>query len=605
MSSLVSPAASPTERSNGDETKPERRPVERGRHAGALLEVAAVAVVSSAVACAYIVTSPSLFNPPTASDPWFYTGFWINFHQLYHAFVGTYYASRLPWIIPGYAANALLAPRTAHFVIHGLFFAVGAAAAYGLLRAHFGRNAALIGYVWLVGNQMTFDAHHWDYWDGALITFLFAALYLGVPARGRPLPGWRLAASGFFAAAAVTTNVYAITLVGGIPILYAATRADRPLQRFLARFARDSAFFLAGVAILVVACGAFARLNGGPAWFVGPQIHAARAINPAPYRIPFHVWAPTSPRVLVPIFLVLALLAALLGRRSRLAAFRAAAGSCLYLASVAVFLAAWEWGGGDLLETIYYFSPALPAMTLCVGALAALAGAADWSPGKAAVIVGACTAAVLAPLLFIYTDDLFSRVGRVVYFPAGMLMLAALAAVLLGRTGWRLRVAGIAAAGGLVLAAGASAYAIDGSLDVFENGASTPTTSEAFDIGTRMVPFLRSVEWRQGVPAFWLDQQAAGGDYIGIQALYLNAVTAIGFDMPRFGSHESQSLPALDPTDVVLLCERPGCAGAPSVLAAHGFRARRIAIRRFASGGLHVWVEVYERPLLAVRPTVG
>ncbi len=322
------------------ESHPGRRDA-RALLARVLAEAAPLVLLSLVVAAAFVWTDPPLYNPAGSIDPWFYTGFWLNFHQLYDAFSQTYYASRLPWIIVGYAANQILSPRTAHLVLHGSFFVVGAVAAYGLLRAHFGRNAALIGYVWLIGGQMYFDAQHWDYWDGALITFVFVGLFLGLPATGKPLPVWRLAASGFFLAAAVATNVFAVVLVIGLPILYVTTRM-RPRGMFLRRLGIDSAAFLSGAVALLVACGTFAWLNRGPVWFLGPQIHEARVINPALFSVPFDTWAPQSPRVLVPLFLLAILVVVAAGSKRRTPEFGSIVGSGLYLLAVSAFLAARE-----------------------------------------------------------------------------------------------------------------------------------------------------------------------------------------------------------------------------------------------------------------------
>src|SRR6185295_9311228 len=52
-------------------------------------------------------------------DPWVYHGFFGHFSEYITSwFPGTYYGSRLAWIIPGYIANALLSPVNANYVLH-------------------------------------------------------------------------------------------------------------------------------------------------------------------------------------------------------------------------------------------------------------------------------------------------------------------------------------------------------------------------------------------------------------------------------------------------------------------------------------------------------
>ena len=98
----------------------------------------------------YVVTDAPPYNPVGTIDPWLYTALWTNFDQIYDHFVGTYYASRIPWIVPGYALNLLFDHRTAYFIIYIAFFFVGAILLYVVCRRWFGAIAALVAYIGLM-----------------------------------------------------------------------------------------------------------------------------------------------------------------------------------------------------------------------------------------------------------------------------------------------------------------------------------------------------------------------------------------------------------------------------------------------------------------------
>ncbi len=556
-------------------------------------EFAAFASITAVVVGAYWLTHPPLFDPAGDIDPWLYTSLWVDFTQIYHTFHGTYYAARLPWIIPGYALNLLLSPRASYFAIHTVFFFGGGLAAYAMLRRHFGVNAALIGYAWLIGSQMYFDAHRWDYWDGAVITFILVGLFFGTSSGAEARWPWRMVFAGFFLAAAFATNIYTIILITGLPILYAGAIAARPARALAWRIGRDLAAFALGIALLVGSCALFARLNGGPTWFIGPQITAAQAIKSSDYRVPFHVWAPMYTRILAPIFLLVAIGVGVAGRRLAQRGLRMAVASAAYLAIAALLLVAWELAGGSLLEYIYYFSPLLPAMTLCLGGVAYALGSETWSSRHAFAVVGGSVAAVLAPLLYIYRDDVATRVGRDAYELTVILMIAGIVAIGASRAGKIGRIAGWVAAGALFLVVAASAYALDASEDVWANGASTPTGGETFTVGLDAMSFVKKVAGPR-IPMFWYDQLSGPrGAYISIQSLYYYGDTALGFAMPKFGSGEAQRLDAAKPDAIVLFCDAPGCSGAPAVLRRHGFAGRFVGEKHFESGSISVWVAIY------------
>ena len=87
------------------------------------VDVAVLVVLTAATAAVYVWTKPPLYNPFGTIDPWLYTALWTNFDQIYDAFPGTYYVSRVPWIVPGYVLNGIFDDaRTAALVLHTTYF---------------------------------------------------------------------------------------------------------------------------------------------------------------------------------------------------------------------------------------------------------------------------------------------------------------------------------------------------------------------------------------------------------------------------------------------------------------------------------------------------
>ncbi len=105
-------------------------------------DVAALALLTAAAAAAYVWTKAPLYNTVPSIDPWLYTALWTNFDQIQSAFGSTYYASRLPWIVPGYLANQLFDPETAYLIVHVCFFMTGGLLLYVMCRRYFGRIPA-------------------------------------------------------------------------------------------------------------------------------------------------------------------------------------------------------------------------------------------------------------------------------------------------------------------------------------------------------------------------------------------------------------------------------------------------------------------------------
>src|SRR6185312_2999907 len=155
-----------------------------------------------------------IYTEPWTVDPWLYTALMTNFDTIYGWFSTTYYASRLPAILPGLSLNWFLTPQQAYVVVHLAMFFAGGVFLYLLVRWLFDVRIALFVYPAILTNAAYVDAHTWDYVDGFVITYLAAGTYflvssIGRRSRLRPVLG------GFFLAAAVASNLFAVLLVAG------------------------------------------------------------------------------------------------------------------------------------------------------------------------------------------------------------------------------------------------------------------------------------------------------------------------------------------------------------------------------------------------------
>ena len=60
-----------------------------------------------------------VFTPVGTIDPWGYYGFFRNLVSFKRdLFPGTYYGSRLSWVLLGYVVNKLFSPLVANYVLH-------------------------------------------------------------------------------------------------------------------------------------------------------------------------------------------------------------------------------------------------------------------------------------------------------------------------------------------------------------------------------------------------------------------------------------------------------------------------------------------------------
>ncbi|MGN6868501.1 MAG: hypothetical protein ACTHMY_08865 [Solirubrobacteraceae bacterium] len=545
----------------------------------------------------YRIVDAPLYNPYSSIDAWVYAGLFTNFDFTYHHFGFTYYASRLPWIVPNLVAHDVFSWRVAYFIVHGAFFFGGGIALFVLVRRFLGRLPAFVAYAALVANQLFYLGETWEYVDGAIITYFLVAFAFGITETGgrRRVPA--MFAAGFFLAAAVATNIFVSVLALGFPLLYAAVN---PLRGHARRLLSDGLAFVSGSALLVLAGCIFSKVNGNGWWFLGPQIRAAGTLSAKTYRSATYGWVVHQPRLIAPL-LVLVLGGLVLPRLPRRdpqqrIRFRFAVACYAYLLFSAGFLTIYELTGGAVLEYPYYESLIFPAMALALASV--VFAAAEVVHGRAAragvllVVVGA----VALPLLLVYPRDhkgLVGPTGTWLALGAGAVMVVFALGDLGLRSSARARAAAAIAAVGL-LVFGVN-FSTASSADVYDKIAAYPENGPVYDVGMQLIAFMRTGGFQREVPYFWysMNDGVEGLEFEELQSLYFFSYTYLGVNMPTVDADFVARARLYRPQTIVLLCRSFACLGGPRALHEHGYALREVGRRLLTSGAFSVWVRVY------------
>jgi hypothetical protein len=558
------------------------------------------AVVGVSTAAALVVlrlVNTQIYTEPWTIDPWLYTALMTNFDYIYHHFVTTYYASRLPMIVPGYFLNSFLTPQQAYVVVHIVFFLAGALFLYLLVRTLFGVRVAVLMYPAILTNAIYVDAHTWDYMDGFVITYLSGGLYFLASCTGRR-SRVRPALAGFFFAAAAATNLFATVLVLAAVVAYLFVRARTDRLAAVARVAVEAAWFLIGVGVLLVACGVFAREHGGRFLFFMPSIEALRTIKQAGYQAPNYAWLREEPRLYVPVFLA-ALVALSWRRRERPEGERLGLALSIAATGLVLVLALWEFlGSGYFLQVGYYFDQLYPFffVMLAAAVVALLGWASNEVVTSFAALAGIGLVVGAAPLAIVFgieRRELWGWSGAKI---AMVLMAVTLLLGLVLRLGLaRGRAPAVALVAG-ALAIGSVGYASAANVSTngkLANQGLLAQAGDVFSIGVELEDFMERNGLQEGaLPAFWFDY-SRDQTLISLSSLYYYGYTLVSDKMPIPDQDLRARLDLLRATVVVLLCSDPACGGGGAALRHAGYDPVLVADERLHAGSKSVWVEAY------------
>jgi hypothetical protein len=258
------------------------------------------------------------FDPPGYLDSFFYVGYFWHYTE-HLPFLEEYYKlSRLPWVLPGFAAHSLAGPIAGTYVLVYATMAAGAAAMYLLVRDATGHRvvAAVVASAWACctpghgpGGFNYHVAGAAVYYIGACWSIL-RAVQVGSPSAA--------VLSGALFACAVHTHLFFITFAPLLMLFHVAAGNDAVTER-LRRLGRDGLLALGGGLAITGVLAATNGLTGGRWLFFMPQIEYTRwlaqgANNTAWVADPGR-WASGALYLVLPALFLLAGLAALSGRR--------------------------------------------------------------------------------------------------------------------------------------------------------------------------------------------------------------------------------------------------------------------------------------------------
>ena len=249
----------------------------------------------------------------TQIDSWVYTGFFLSLPEHLARWGGTYYSTRLSWILPGFAAHQLLPALLANYVLHIGFFYVLLFSVYSLVTSGINRTTAIIVTLLVAWNPELLGAMSWDYVDGAVITYFTVSLLCFEKAARSGARWWQwAAAAGVGLACLASANLVGTTLwpVCGLFLL---------LRAGATRW-RTTAAILAVAAIGAIAAfavfGAVNQQLGGRFLYLKASVDYAgnRLWLPSPWDVTGIAWLPDTPHLILPAVAALGAVLALAGR---------------------------------------------------------------------------------------------------------------------------------------------------------------------------------------------------------------------------------------------------------------------------------------------------
>ena len=252
-------------------------------------------------------------NTNTPIDSWVYTGFFVSLPEHLARWGGTYYSTRLSWILPGFAAHQLLPALLANYVLHLGFFYALLFSTYFLVTSAVNRTTAMIVTLLVAWNPELLAAMSWDYVDGAVITYFTVSLLCFEKASSGGARCWLwAAAAGVGLACLASANLVGTTLwpICGLFLL---------LRAGATRWRRVAAILSVAAVGAIATFAVFGFINqqlGGRFLYLKASVDYAgnRLWLPSPWDVVGMGWFRLAPHLILPTVAAVGAVVALAGR---------------------------------------------------------------------------------------------------------------------------------------------------------------------------------------------------------------------------------------------------------------------------------------------------
>jgi hypothetical protein len=347
----------------------------------------------------------SLDTPIAWVDTFVYQSFFLdlkgNLNLQSETWRGSYYPSRLPWLLLGNAVYSLAPPEAANVILRLVLFYVAIFSLYYTVRT-VTRNdlAGLVSALVLGVNTYFLWAIGWNYVDGFAIATLLLMLAFLTRAAVSSSSKVPLFLAGVTAATVVSVNLFLIVVAPAALVWYLAINGRHQKH---GRYA-SVAWVIAGGAAGVTAYGLTNFALTGEFFYLAPQIVWAKS-SPTPSIRPLYPEAgwlvmPGAAAVLSALFVLIAGWRRLAKRALDEAESLALASGVVFLLVAGVFACLELFTTSNVLEHPFYASYLLPFVSLVAGAAVHLVGGKLDVPlrTRGLVIAGVVTA-LLAPFV--------------------------------------------------------------------------------------------------------------------------------------------------------------------------------------------------------------
>lgn len=307
-----------------------------------------------------------IFASSQLIDAGVYLGYLFRFEQHLKAFAGTYYGTRLSWILPGHLVYQVFSPVVANYVLHLGVYYLAAISLYLILKHHIGWRTGLITAVAMGCYPYFILAVGWDYVDGVGLAYcLLTMLMLTYASTAN---WWQLSSflSGFFYGALIFSNITWIFCMPVLLVYYLSNNWLYQKRSLITIFL----FSLTGFVTITLSLSLINYWINRDFLFYLPSLNFALNTvgKPNPFWEDWSIWLPRAAWLLLPIFVFIGstlLLWLNRARRLALSSLVVMLQCCFILFfSIQTIL---ELKGAIFLQTYYYASYSIPFLFLAIG----------------------------------------------------------------------------------------------------------------------------------------------------------------------------------------------------------------------------------------------